>query len=252
MGNCFPYPFLMKLGYLDTVPLLSGPYNLHTTKSLRPFFEHCQLFFHICPLSLSVSPVEVSSSERREEWISASTAVMYSHNSRWCIDYSIYKSWQILRSSVIVTTHSDIVPVFLDSKQALIEMLFNEGRVFWAWQNDSQIRWQWFATGEKIITQGDTGNTFYIMFSGTVDVIKELRQAGYMGGRPCSTAFRIHRKSMLGVEKDLLQRWTWLDRCVSQKQLERILQCRMIRWWPHWRHACKTYMKDCVRAASSG
>lgn len=27
-------------------------------------------------------------------------------------------------------------------------------------------------------------------------MIKELRQAGYMGGRPCSIAFRIHRKSI--------------------------------------------------------
>jgi CRP-like cAMP-binding protein len=37
--------------------------------------------------------------------------------------------------------------------------------------------------GENIIVQGETGNTFYIMFSGTVDVFKEQSRTFVLGDK---------------------------------------------------------------------
>ena len=50
-------------------------------------------------------------------------------------------------------------------------MHFYEGRPWrdMAWSRRCHLR----QSGEQIITQGETGATFYIMFSGTVDVYKE-------------------------------------------------------------------------------
>jgi CRP-like cAMP-binding protein len=37
--------------------------------------------------------------------------------------------------------------------------------------------------GENIIVQGETGTTFYIMFSGTVDVFKEQSRTFVLGDK---------------------------------------------------------------------